>query len=883
MQAISKTPSDVTDFEKEQLRFFLDTDDAASKIAAMNPSLAWLPLFAEMRVIKFDTPELATWIEQNFAEVQAVRDVVTNLRFFGPETADLLDFRLRNRKEALAPLLAKSWRLIIRHMRSATRRPWQHDWFELVPRLNRGEQSVELFERVATAFRPKLVIEKRLSLHDDGKDGPTEPSDLMAINYEVDADVREEKLIDVWPDSVPAEADERLLSYLSAALDIAIEDAMEAGVEINLGYSTSDVDVPSVAAHEQNAYRSGFQPIVRSIADLWTRLAKKRPRPALAFAERWKSSTFKLVRRIALFAGADGAVPPDIAADMLLTIRHAELFATNTTVEVFRLILARWNEFSDSKREAIEQRICEGPPRELYKEGADFDRLKDRGRFDLLGEIERANLILGKKAKAVLDEIRQRWPTWKLRPPEQAGFHIWSGGGRYVESDSSKLRGVPDDRLVSEAKKLADAADFLEGDSWQGVCQGDPDRALRGLEHVAASGEWPVWAWEQLLWSRQKFVESDAPNRIARLLLKWPGETFSEIVRPASSWLANNATALTDDTLWPLWDRVAVTASSATAEEIDGDVLTAALNVPSGHLAEVVVRKVPKPEGSGPAFDQWRERADRLCTAGGHFGQLARVRLAVEVSLLYEHVPTWTTQQIVPLFYWDSPEAGAAWSARKYSRFIGSPELFGLTKEPFLELFARPDVSAEDVRSFSDWLVAVMLANTEGVNYPITPAEARVALRRGGTRALPSAAHRLAVELGGGTAEEKGVRWRDKVGPVFQAIWPLDVDLQTSATTFKLVQILLATGTAFAEAADVILPFVQPDRADRGTTVFAISNADELLYSAGPGKMLDLVAAVVGEDGRAYQLEKALNRIRDADNRLASTRKFQKLLDYVTA
>jgi len=883
MQAMSKTPNDITDFEKEQLRFFLETDDAAAKIAAMNPSLAWLPTFVEMRVIKSDSPLLAAWVERNFAEIQAVRDVVANLRFFGPETADLLDFRLRNSKEPLSTLLQECWRLIIRHMRTTKRGPLHNEWFELAPRLKRGEQSVELFERVAAAFRPKLVIEKRLSLYDDGTGVPTKPSDLMAINYEVDDDVNHETLISAWPERIPAEADEKLLFYLSAALDAAIEDAMEAGVESNLGYGTSDSDVPSVAPHKQNEYRSGFQAIVRSIADLWERLAKKKPAAALAFVERWRGSNLRLVRRIGLFAAADPIVPAETAADMLISLPQGELFATNSTVEVFRLIHARWNDFTDAKRRAIEHRICEGPPRDWYKEEADFGRINDQARFDVLGDIGRAGHELGSEAKVVLEEIRQRWPTWELRPAEQAGFHIWHSGVTGVVGDPSKLRGIPDDELVAEAKRVADAADFLEGDSWQALCQSEPDRALRGLASRAASGEWPVWAWEQLLFSRQKFVESDAPNRVVGLLMQWPADTFREIARPASSWLAANAKALDDGALWPIWDRIAEAAGSEVDEEdMDGDPLTAALNAPAGHLVEVVVRKVPRPQGGGQLSNDVRERADRLCNAVGTFGKLARVRLAVEVSLLYDHAPGWTAARIVPLFNWDSPEASAAWSARKYSRFIGSPELFGLTKKPFLELFARSNVPADDVTTFSEWLVTVLLANQNGESYPITGTEARLALRRGGTRALPSAAHRLAVEMGGGTAEERGTRWRNIVGPIFQAMWPLDVELQTAATTFKLVQILLATGTAFLEAADVILPFVQPDRPDRGTTVFAIANADQALYSAAPGKVLDLLAAVVGDGGRAFELEKALNRIKDADARLADTRKFQKLLDYVT-
>ena len=53
-------------------------------------------------------------------------------------------------------------------------------------------------------------------------------------------------------------------------------------------------------------------------------------------------------------------------------------------------------------------------------------------------------------------------------------------------------------------------------------------------------------------------------------------------------------------------------------------------------------------------------------------------------------------------------------TARKYSNFIGSPELLRLTKEPFLQLFGNGDISEEDLRVYSSWLTAIMIANQEG-------------------------------------------------------------------------------------------------------------------------------------------------------------------------
>jgi hypothetical protein len=130
-------------------------------LAEFNPSLAWLPLLSEMKLIQSET-QLITWIERNFADLDAVRDVVANIYFFGPETANFLEFRLNTQRANLSPLLAESWALIVRHMRAAKRGFAQNEWFEIAPQLKRGDHSVALLERLADALRPKLKIGKPL-------------------------------------------------------------------------------------------------------------------------------------------------------------------------------------------------------------------------------------------------------------------------------------------------------------------------------------------------------------------------------------------------------------------------------------------------------------------------------------------------------------------------------------------------------------------------------------------------------------------------------------------------------------------------------------------------------------------------------------------------
>ena len=314
------------------------------------------------------------------------------------------------------------------------------------------------------------------------------------------------------------------------------------------------------------------------------------------------------------------------------------------------------------------------------------------------------------------------------------------------------------------------------------------------------------------------------------------------------------------------------------------DVFTDALNAAPGRLAEVVLGKITTGGGS-ELSDHVRSRLDRLIDAPGEAGLLARVRLARDVSFLFDRAPKWTTSRIIPLFDWSSPDAASVWSARKYSNYIGSPELFGLVKKPFLEILGRSDTQEEDLDTFAGWLTTIMIANhAKAAGYSLLETEARSALRRAGARALSGVGHRLAVEMQGAKSDEKIRRWQTVVGPVFRAIWPLDVELQTAAATFELVQILLATGDAFPEAADVIIPFIRPDDQPSNSTIFSIARAPDALFDAAPTKMLDMIEAAVGDPppGSVYALGKALSRLRAIAPALADSRKFQKLLSFAS-
>jgi len=301
-----------------------------------------------------------------------------------------------------------------------------------------------------------------------------------------------------------------------------------------------------------------------------------------------------------------------------------------------------------------------------------------------------------------------------------------------------------------------------------------------------------------------------------------------------------------------------------------------------GRLARVLVDLI----AGGPQLDSTRDeivaRLDRLTSAPPRVASLAKVRLAADVSVLHQRLPEWTESKIVPLFDWKRDGARDYWSARKFAPVIGSPQLTALTKNFLLALFDRPDVPTDDKSTFAEWLVVMAMTNTYQKRdvYPIASTEIRSALRKAGVQSLSGVAHRLAAELSGGTPANQAELWHNVVGPVFKAVWPLDVELTSDMITFKLVQILVSTGDAVREAAGEILPFVRREARDYGSTLFMLADAPDHIFSLAADIVIELTLVLLGGEMRVSELqslEKIIERAKRVRPELEDMKAFKKL------
>ena len=108
---VRKTPADATEFEREQLRFFLGDKNFARDSANAEPVARVAAGAEEVGGVDYRPPELAAWIEPNFNDLQAIGEVAANMLFFNEDSGRLLEEGLNRKANSLPPLVLKSWRL----------------------------------------------------------------------------------------------------------------------------------------------------------------------------------------------------------------------------------------------------------------------------------------------------------------------------------------------------------------------------------------------------------------------------------------------------------------------------------------------------------------------------------------------------------------------------------------------------------------------------------------------------------------------------------------------------------------------------------------------------------------------------------------------------
>ncbi|WP_453999997.1 SIR2 family protein [Afipia felis] len=832
---LSEPPSAVADSRHEEGAELLGHGDASELLTDLCPEAEWLSVFVEKRVFGPDKSLPGGWIAKRIDDPSMIRACAAL-----PEIDEDARWHINRALEgrpALTSVRAKAWRLMLAAKRPKPTRSLEDNWYATASHIGRGQLDFGTRQLICRLLRPRLEIDKSLRWEYEQRD-PSAPEvlgDLFHVKFDPTENPTAKEILSAWPQNTEHETS--LFQALNRTLLDALEEAHDLG--LTEGWDRTSYDVPSVAAHPQNAYRSGFYSITRVLADLWHRIASRDPDLARKLAGLWASSSFLLVQRLSLFAYEHPAFTADEAAAAVVGLND-EAFWGASRVEIMRLLAGRWVQFRDADRVAIETRIREGEPRCLYapdtfKNDEEWQSVHDSSIYRRLKRIELAGGSLTPESQRALAEISARHQAWKPGLGDRDDFDFWHETGSGPDGQPELLASIADEQLVKEAMRLQREQHFDQRDVWRVFCSADPERALRGLRLEAEQNQWQPEAWRSLLWAASDKDDVSFQIALADLLVTMPDAPLLELLHPATSWLQRRRAILSSGDqpegarFLRLWDRFAdltyAPQDEASGEPLGDDLISDALNRPGGILAWSLLEALGsmKPVANSGFSTEFKLRFDRLANAPGRQGLLARVYLARPLAYLDAVDPVWVEANLQPRFSWEHSEALPLWRCFAHGS-SGSARLFNALKPAILAAFERRELSDNEFEGLtSSKLLSIAIAHQRGeaAEYDLTTAEVRRALTVGPSaarrnvawnfwRMMGAAGNEDGEEEDGGAVPDKATRWRTIVAPLFNAIWPLDVRLRSKNTSQNLVYMALECEDAFPEAVDAILDVIVP-------------------------------------------------------------------------
>lgn len=678
---------------------WLDRGDAAQLLVELSPPSSWLPMLMQRGVFKSDALP-AEWIASRIDDPDMIRACAA-LEKLDAASSWSIERALARQRENLSPVRERAWRLLLAVGRANTSHPSiSLDWHDGLATIRRGRFDFQLRDLVANILRPRLTVATPILWPGIEMGGAESLRHLLRLDFESIHVPSSDEVLRAWPDAI--DANMALMRVLDRTLVDALERAYDLGLLERI-LDTASHDVASVAEHAQNQPHRGFYPITRTLAGLWTRIARDDPEQARIQMESWQASPYLLLRRLALFAQRSEIVEPEAVARALQALDDHTLWMSGAQVEIMHLLIDRWAQFAEMDRQALEMRLRTGIPLSLFEKNAiinadEWQTISDASIYRRLSRIRSSGGALMPESHDLLKQIQARHPTWAPGAGDRDDFPSWHELRHGPHGHSDLLAGIPDDKVVQEAFRLQIERQFDEGDLWRVFCAADPERALRGLIVEGDEGLWRT-AWQYLLWAAAEHKEVGFHRAVEEQILRMPEDSLALLLDSAASWIERRPAQLSEPDAFghvpflPVWDRLAVIAyvhrdPSEAQEDYGGDLVSEALNRPGGHLASALLYAMDaaKPPAGAELPPDFTPRFDRIVAAENRAGLLGRVLLIRKLAYLDVVAPAWTAHQLVPRLDWLHPEALSMWKGYAAGN-MGSSRLFMALKHQLLAAF----------------------------------------------------------------------------------------------------------------------------------------------------------------------------------------------------
>jgi len=510
--------------------------------------------------------------------------------------------------------------------------------------------------------------------------------------------------------------------------------------------------------------------------------------------------------------------------DILLKDHGRDLWSMHFERERSRFLRKTGRTLKSKDLERLVSAIMEGPPRSMYRSDLSteqFQEIAEREIWRDLAKLKESGAELPPVAEqALLDTESRR--GWKLSADHRDEFPIWTGDiDDLIPSSGSFLERLKQRTPLEAANLLASEKvgriELL--DAWRTLCAEKPPTLALSIMNallsqqiydqeiwrMAFSAFWgrPEAEWQPVVWRQLIYIVREFPDPLCLA-----------IANNLSGWMSTSAKLLSIDeepVFWPIWERF-WQLSVQVIETSSGDPLHAALNHPSGQLAEAILtrlfkRKLEKDNGLPGDL---RGYFESIGTASGVGGVMGRVILCSRLNNLYLLDRKWTTEHLLAKLDWKSSEAQSLWHGYLWAPRC-SPELLGAFKKSLLEAIQRGVDFGEKATNLYRLFIGACIYIEGG----FTLQEMRKGIHSLDAKALAEVLRFLSELMRG--AEDKALTlWNEKIATWLQEVWPVTKEKHDERTSTAAAEMAINGGEAFPLilkwASDFLVPSQHIDR-----------------------------------------------------------------------
>jgi hypothetical protein len=608
-----------------------------------------------------------------------------------------------------------------------------------------------------------------------------------------------------------------LLLPATQALIKALEFWVVAGLGNEL-YDRSHWDMVSISPHPQNRRYRNWVILIEICRDLWEATWDDNKERAELVLGIWRSNKHPIFRRLSLHAmTVKDVATPDVMIDYLVEDNCQWLWSLSTRREVFRLLAVLWPNLDEATAVHFIDTILQGPPREMYRSDLSQEDWEDRFNRDvwlMLSKLQSFGGIFPVKALESLQRLTSEHPDWTLHEDDRDEFTHWieTRWGREVDITLEELfeKEVPD---LVKCLSIEDWK-YSEGriDLFRIGCKANHKKAVEVLNYLADSGNWERKIWHAGLVGLADSDENSW-NEIAPLLNDAGPEVFyREDPWPIAHWAKKNISpiecgAREEHYFWGIFK--SLIDNVPDREEPIRDAVNYAINHPVGIITEALIDRFSACKlkvGDGIPDGPLQKCVNQILASERQASIAGKIILASRLHYFHAVDPSWTEENLIPLFDWDKTMLAATiWQGYLWSPRITADLAIHLRSHLVNAIRHLDQIEEDSAKKLIQLFTVVCLEYSD--LYKLK--EQRDVLVKIGKDGLGYISEYFWISIRE-DAKSADNYWRNRIKPLMEGAWPKAAEFISNKTSHYLSLMLIELEDAYEEALEFLLPFFKP-------------------------------------------------------------------------